>query len=290
MQCKIGLPFWYGTAKTISDLDALFKFLKNNDICFLELSIDYPWPYRDKDLLDKVFKTAQKHGLELGIHAPWRDIFLASTYSKIRASSLETVIESLIGIEYAQVSYIVLHVTTMQKQILEGIKNESIEAARESIKRIKDIVKGISGEPIDLCIENLSVGLSSSAQDIQEIITDLDACLAFDIAHAASLYSRYYRSYYNSFYEYLEDYVNMVLDIKTSIIHFHDIRLSDLKEHIIPGHGDLDYKRVLKIVRKLKPSYILIEAFNDRNGKHLTPIQTLNECREFITWTKIYLS
>ncbi len=289
---KIGLPLWFGTIeRNHEQLREMIKISIDYGVKYVELSIDYPWPYRYNDSLRELVKEITSEGLGIAIHAPWRDIHLASPVERIRKASIGEVInaiEAVLSIG-TKPEYIVLHVNTMQKLTIADNRREIIKAAKNSVAEILEKLSKKLDSPPLLCIENLSNLFTSNIQDLPEIINNKNLCLALDVAHAYISYMRNYKDYYNDFRSFLQDLINIVGAEKISVIHFHDVS-DEKKEHIIPGQGIIGYREVLKVLRKTNATYLLIEAYLDKEHKHLSLKKVLEYSREFLTWVKIYLT
>ncbi|WFO76138.1 sugar phosphate isomerase/epimerase [Desulfurococcaceae archaeon MEX13E-LK6-19] len=289
---KIGLPLWFGTIERNHErLREIITFFIDYGVKYVELSIDYPWPYKHNDSLQEMIKEITSEGIGIAIHAPWRDIHLASPVERIRKASVDEVInaiEAVLSIE-TKLEYIVLHVNTMQKLTIADNRRETIKAAKNSVTEILEKLR----EKLDtlplLCIENLSNLFTSDIQDLPEVISDENLCLVLDVAHAYISYIRSYKDYYRDFQSFLQDLINIVGAEKINVIHFHDVS-DKKKEHIIPGQGIIDYREVLKVLRKTNATYLLIEAYLDKEHKHLSLKEVLEYSREFMTWAKIYLA
>ena len=291
----IGLPLWYNTLKkdySFSEIRTVIEQLRSSGIELYEVSIDYPWSYRDLDLLFSLLDLLTENNLHIGIHAPWRDLFYASPYEDLRKVSVNTLKNMLKPvIEKYYVDYIVVHITSMQKSILGNTYHDMVKAARKSIDEISQWLKDYD---VILCIENLPKGFSSKPEDLVAILSD-NTYIALDIAHLYATYLRYFVNAYPDFNEFLKDSIVMIGSDKIVAIHFHDVVyignqiFYHIIEHILPGMGALEYKSILKNLSRTRAKYLLIEAFIDSKGRHLKLHQVVEGIREFLTWLKIYL-
>lgn len=289
----IGIPVWYGVVeKDLDEFASILNKCRELGIEFVELSIDYPWPYKYLDKLYRVINIIREKHLLLGIHAPWRDIHLASPLEEIRKASVKEIVDTVKTIYKMQIMdpvYIVLHVSSSQNQILANNRVDIIGSARKSIREIKEIIYNFStSEKTMLCIENLSNGFTSLLQDLPEIMDD-NTCLALDIAHAYVSYIRNFKNYYEDFTSYLSEFIELVGKNNIAVIHFHNVS-PDLREHIVPNQGVINFKEVLKVIRNTAVKYMLIEAYLDHKLKRITLHKLLELSRDFITWVKVYLT
>jgi len=291
----IGLPLWYNTLKkdySIIEIKSVIQELKSSGIDLYEISIDYPWSYRDLELLYSLLDILIENNIHIGIHAPWRDLFYASPYEdlrKVAVNTLKTILSPII--DKYPIEYIVVHVTSMQKAGFGNTYHDMVKAARKSIDEISQWLKSYN---IYLCIENVPKGFSSKPEDLVAI-TGNSVYVALDIAHLYATYLRHFTSAYADFNEFLKDCIVMIGSDKILAIHFHDVVFIGNRifhhviEHILPGMGILEYKNVLKRLSRTKAKYLLIEAFIDSKGRHLKLHQVADGIREFLTWLKIYL-
>jgi len=281
----IGLPLWYGTVSKHKSIEEILALAKSKGIEYFEISIDYPWPYRKRDLLDSIVVNLTNLGFRIAVHAPWRDIHLASTYEDIRRASVKEVIRSIK--DYSEkAEYIVIHASTAQKLTINNIRREILGALKKSIDEILESL----GENTYICIENLSSGFPSEMQDIVDAVINTTNCLVLDVAHAYVTFIKHYKHHYNDFIEYLDDLIKMFKGIEIPVVHYHDVHFSNgFREHIIPCDDITKHKELLKRLRTIMPRFFLIEAFIDKNGRHLDITELINRCRELMTWIKIYL-
>lgn len=290
---QVGIPVWYGVVeKDLDEFASILNKCREFGIEFVELSIDYPWPYRYLDKLYKVINIIREKCLLLGIHAPWRDIHLASPLEEIRKASVKEVVDTVKTIYKMQIMdpvYIVLHVSSSQNQLLANNRIDIIGSARKSISEIKEIVYNFfTPEKTMLCIENLSSGFTSFLQDLSEIMDD-STCLALDVAHAYISYIRNFKGYYKDFTSYLSEFIELVGKDNIAVLHFHNVS-PDLREHIVPNQGVINFKEVLKIIKRTAAEYVLIEAYLDCKLKRISLHRLLELSRDFITWVKVYLT
>ncbi|MCD6300605.1 MAG: sugar phosphate isomerase/epimerase, partial [Staphylothermus sp.] len=89
---NIGIPLWIGTF-TNQSVEEINRILLENKIELIELSIDYPWPQKQVELLRNAI-TCFANNFKISIHAPWRDLPLATPYENIR----KTVVKELLNI------------------------------------------------------------------------------------------------------------------------------------------------------------------------------------------------
>ncbi len=291
---KIGIPIWYNSFKEIKKPSLFIDLVEiktSNIVNYFEISIDYPWPYRDTSVLKEFIKECFSRGYSIGVHAPWRDLFYATPYDALHGAMISVVNDVLEFFKDYSIDYIVLHITTSQKLQLSSNKEDVLKNSREIIGLIR---KALPRETI-LVVENIPSGYSSTPQDLVEIVDNTEAHIALDIGHLATTYYKHYIDNYNTFIDYLKDALTILESIGIPLVHIHDVvfgkkgDLTRIIDHVIPGYGVLEWKSILKLLRDINPYYVLIEAFNDERGKQVKLESLLTRIREFLTWLRIYL-
>ncbi|MET1159960.1 MAG: sugar phosphate isomerase/epimerase family protein [Thermoprotei archaeon] len=291
---NVGIPLWIGNIIKYSVEDLIREITKSN-IDYVEFSIDYPLPYNE-GLFKKSISLLNKlrnNNLEIALHAPWRDLAIASPYDRIRRASIETIIEAVKSVvSEISISYVVIHPTTYQRTEISNSKSVSIRALRESIEYIHSY---FSDTDILILIENLSRGFSSSIDTLVEILSNIKnrrIGLCFDVGHLKAYYDRHIRErgYYESFIDYYRD---MLTIIKNSIpdrvytVHVHGA--VDNMEHLPPNESDIEFKQVYKLLGEINPQYVLFEVFKSRS-KTLSINDVVEIARAGKTWLMIYAS
>jgi deoxyribonuclease-4 len=287
MVVKIGLPIWIGGLINI-DLTNLLQLFRKYSVELVEISIDYPWPFREWRLLEELINELVESGIHIGIHAPWRDIVLATPYS-ILGEAIEKLLVEILGkvlelIPYK--TYIVLHPLTMQRIELFNNRIDIIENLK---KRLLSLDKALNNKAT-LLLENLTKGFASEPSYLREVIKSVNSDnigICLDIGHLAARYIRELRNRYSDFYEYLEEVVEIINDVSVETIHIHDVDNKG-SEHLLVGEGFLEFKKIFKTISSLKPSYIIYEMFRSKKTK-----PSLEEILRIIsgqrTWVRIYI-
>ena len=292
MAIKVGLSLWINSFLKEKP-DKLLDKLLNNNIDFIELSIDYPWPYNRRDLLFKALDFIRDRKLYLGLHAPWRDLAIASPYEDISEASVRVVIDSLKNIldKYDIVKYVVIHASTHQKiEVLDSLEdlNEKL------VKRIEKIYSGISKyNNVYLLIENLSYSIAGNMDFLVKAlektsIERIGFCL--DIGHLARYYNRNIAGsgYYRDFYDYLRevlDLINNTLNDRVLTVHLHDV--DNENEHLLIGEGFLNFKEIYRLLGLIKPEYVVYEVFRSKKRK-INIESILDVIGAQKTWLRIY--
>ncbi|OYT38743.1 MAG: xylose isomerase [Desulfurococcales archaeon ex4484_58] len=291
MKIYIGIPLWINNFQK-KDPKTVVSELIDNNIEAVELSIDYPWPYKEYRLLKETLIELDRENIEVNIHAPWRDLPFATPYdiigdavTKVIISSIEPVLKLI----KKQKTYIVIHPNTSQKINLFNNRSYTLFKLKN---RVKELTSKLRNHDVIVLLENLNKGIASNLNDLLETIHDIGHTgLCLDIGHLASNYFREIAKtmYYESFYDYLNDVISM---IKSTIgeaytIHLHDVDREG-RDHLVVGNGILDFKKIYHEINKLEPKYIIYETFRAKN-KNLDLDQLITVFGAQRSWARIYL-
>lgn len=293
---NIGLPLWYNTVLNndrtfLKELLGKVRSYTNNVVNYFEISIDYPWPYKKKEVLLSIIEESLEQGFKLGLHAPWRDLHYASPYQELHNAYLKILTNAINLVKEYSIDYVVLHVTTHQKIQINDNRKESIQAARKFLDKISRLY----GDYTQVLVENMPLGFTSSPQDLRDILEGLNVKIALDIAHIVSAYYRYFTSAYENYIEFLKDFITVLDDLGFPVVHVHDIvfttsnKISRIIEHVIPGKGVIDWRATLKQLKRIRAEYVLIESFVDSKGNNLDIVSIASQLGDFLTWLRIYL-
>ncbi len=286
-----GIALWYNTPSEVGSIATLYDLLARNGYGLVEIDIDYPWFRRGTERFTEMAGEARARGIEIGIHAPWRDIHLASPYEAIRKASVETVIDTIDHVAPHRPPYMVIHVSTVQKLELPGVLDDAVEAGQRSIGELLDYIEE-HGYGILLGVENLSSGVSGNPETLLRIVEPFrgKVSLCLDIGHLATWFNRFIRRGYDgAFLDYLREYIARVARHRVEIMHLHDVASRGNREHLVIGEGDLDYKSILKTLRSLKPSYVVMETFRDRSRNMVAPDKAIEAMTGVMAWVRVYL-
>ncbi len=266
----------------------IIEQLFRSDIDSVEISIDYPWPYKEYALLKYILHELKEKEIEINIHAPWRDLPLATPYEDLRKTIVRTIYESISYLKDMISTYIVLHPSTMQKIEIGNNRRDSLESLRKSLIEMKKLFDN----NFLLLIENLNRGIAGDINGLVETIIDQEIGFCLDIGHLATYYMNYISSsgYYDTFYDYLGEIIDLFLDtnVKVYVIHLHDVD-TDKREHLLLGEGFLDFKEIYKMINRLKPRYIVYEVFRDKRGNRMNFNKLLEKIGVYGSWAKIYI-
>jgi len=261
---RIGYTIWY---KDLRDLDYLVNELSKAEFDLIELSIDYPLCFK-MGLPMETLRYFIKKGFSIGIHAPWRDIELASPISKIREASVEAIIHSIRLLNGIDVKYVVLHVTT--EQAFCGYRDrECLDAAEQSLYTIIEIAKE---NDMDILVETTHDKCCGGEEQVPYLLERFPSLgLCVDIAHIAT---RRYRKWGATLdvEELFYDLPPIAIE-RTKVIHVHGFRELEYNitfTHLVPEPELISkLKNVLRRLENLEA--IVLEVFKDAEGQDVRP-------------------
>lgn len=288
MAVKIGLPLWIGNLVSKNDLLTDILDAKNFGIDFFEVSLDYPIPFKSNDKFFELLEKIKENGLGISIHAPWRDMVLATPYEELGIAVVDTIYKSIYTVkDFVSEKYVNIHPFTMQRIDILDNRKDIIKSLRRNIKLLVSKLKTIDEEFVIL-LENIGKGFGSEPSDLLEAINGLENVgLCFDIGHLAYHFCRDLKNYYESFYDYLKEVAQILSGQNILVVHLHDVD-EKCREHLLIGEGKLSFKQIYKIISSLKPRYVVYEVFRSIKEKIMFK-SVLRNISDQITWVRIYL-
>jgi len=236
---------------------------------YVEVSLDYPWPEELKGrVLSEIKESKERLGVDLAIHAPWRDIALASPRNYLREASLKVLEDCLRFSAEVEALYFNAHVATREAWAIEAVRQRALEAALESVKQLALRARELG---VELTIENNpepSFGVPSALKPLLEV-EGVRLCL--DVGHVA--YANWViehrkagelRERAASLDEWVEAFKGRVL-----VGHLHDYSAEDdtFQDHLLPGEGKADVKGSLELLLKSGCEMLLLEVHWASKGK-----------------------
>ncbi len=235
-----------------------------------------------------------ENGGSIALHAPWRDLALASPIEDVRRASIDVMVKNLdLVVGKYDVKYVVVHLhsqTSMGKVLTKANWDKVVESAVKSLSELSEWSKS---RRVPVCVENMPRGASSHLEFLSQLSNSME-CLALDVGHFYASYIDLYEERYGDYYSALSHTLSTFSE-KAKVVHLHDVVVVNSKpfkevvDHVVPGQGVLDYRRVLKIVSGFKVENVIVEAFIDSYGKHVKLSDLPNYLREYTTWVKVYL-
>lgn len=231
----------------------------------VELSLDYPVcvgvSVRD---LAQVRELASS-GLGLGVHLPWREVFLASPLVDVRRASTGYVLRCLDDASVLEPKYAVVHVSSDQAYCMDN----AVECVRVAEESISAIARACWDLGIPLHVETTRGYCCGGLEHMANYIA-YGARVCLDIPHSVERYSKLYRRLLG-----LEDVVReappQVLEA-VGVTHLHGYTVSGYRvvdSHLVPGK-DLVVGYASMVRRGvLRPAYTVLESFYVEPGRHL---------------------
>jgi len=107
---KVFINCWY---RNVMD-NSFVESLTDVNVDGIELSIDYPLCFT-QEIPDAFINAVRREGLEIGLHLPWREVFLASPILEIRKLS-ERIIAKIVSSVANRLdpAYLIIHLSTNQ--------------------------------------------------------------------------------------------------------------------------------------------------------------------------------
>lgn len=221
-----------------------------------ELSLDYPLCVYDVEAVGKL-RDLLDSGLELAIHLPWREMYLASPVEEVREVSLRYVIRCLTYIGKLNPEYAVLHLVSDQ-----AVCSDNPELCiSASVKSLEVVGKVASDLGIELLVETTRNYCCGGLEQIVSYL-DMGVGVCLDIPHAIERYSRLRRRPLK-LDEVMSEAPPRALEAVVSV-HLHGYSMSG--HHVVNYHVDPSRELVdeyLNVLNKgvLKPKYTVLETF-----------------------------
>lgn len=267
---KVYLTLWF---KDFRKRD-LVREVSDGGFDGIELSLDYPMcgytELKDIPQLEDLVKL----GLEVAVHMPWREVYLASPVEEIRKMSVDYVIKCLEESRSVNPTYAVLHLVTDQAVCTDNA-DLCVTAALRSLGQLSETARRI-GVPlyVETTRNYCCGGLEHSV-----IYMEHGTMLCLDIPHAIERYSRL-RKKPVSLSEILLDAPPKALEA-VECVHLHGYVMAGhyiVESHIEPSRELLG--EYLGILRKkaLRPKYTVLESFYSTAEKRLIRYSELRWC------------
>ncbi|HDD65998.1 MAG TPA: sugar phosphate isomerase/epimerase [Nitrososphaeria archaeon] len=260
---RLGFPVWYGYGGRIRELA---REAARVGFDYLEISLDYPWPFKGRLPLREVVETAAKEDLSPAFHLPWRDVRPASPLEDVRRSSLkvlEKVVAELSGFEC---EYLVAHVSTDQAlDKIDEITGEVVEAAVESIRSLRSFSEAGG---LRLVIENVREDLKT----FLEIVSRSGAHACLDVGHAVCSIAK--RMGREAVERELSKWFDSLRD-RIRVIHYSGIRFGNgwVRDHQLTSSADRYLRFTKSRIRGLSLRNLLLEVFEGPGDGEVKPSQ-----------------
>jgi sugar phosphate isomerase/epimerase len=232
---KVGSSVWYGHrpyAKRFEELSQLgFEYF--------EFALDYPLPDENEEILS----AAKEY--EIALHAPL-DILLASPREEVFKASMKVLEKSLKLAEKLEVSYFNFHAFHLTPTFLF---REVRERSLKNFEKVCNFAINFGEEAgFEVCLEN--------DRFFTEDYIKGRIRLTLDLGHFAVEESVWGRDYRKSLEKFVEKHGSRI-----KVIHIHDVDLELKRDHLPLGSGQLDFDLVNQLIKKIKPTHVLLEIF-----------------------------
>lgn len=221
---------------------------------YIEISLDYPWPFKGDLRLRDVVQLAESEGLSVAFHGPWRDIRLSSPIESVRNASVKAFKDFMKKIAEFKCDYVVVHLSTDQAvDKISLIRDEVINSAVKSAKELSSFMRDLS---LRIVFENVK----ESLPEFREIVSRTDSEICLDISHAICVSVR------NGKRRDLEgDVINWMNEFRDRIrvIHFSGIKFIGnwVRDHLMTDENDRFLNLVKRELRNLQVDNFLLEIF-----------------------------
>ncbi len=276
---RLGYTVWYGNRPFY----AFIKACSELGYSYVELSLDYPWFVEFDKFVDELLRAKRELGIEFAVHAPWREIYLASPYEPVRELSVETVSKVIRDASVLDPIYVVVHIATMESLDFEEVRARAKASAVKSLKELKKVASEVGTE---LYAENAGHPRLIRQETYAEIISEAGVEPLIDIVQAVMLYIRSGADPYAVIKDFLD-----AVEWRVHAFHAHNIVTSRQGKpliHVALDEGELDYSKVMEILKKTinKSTTITLEVFKHANGKNITLPETAKSIEVIVNSVK----
>ncbi|RLF17720.1 MAG: hypothetical protein DRZ82_09565 [Thermoprotei archaeon] len=276
----LGVPIWYGDGR----VDDLLEEAIRNGFKYVEISFDYPWPFSyDELIIRRILDLKESYSLDIGIHAPWRDLSLASPHDKLRLASLKVMKNCINVAGSLEAHYLNFHIFTNELVEYPEVYDKVMESAKKSLKAIERFCLEVGIKPV---VENNPVIFLGGVNQFKKLLEeDTVACICLDIGHAIVANELFAKRKYIKDVSSIESWLNEFRD-RIFLIHLHDCKKigGRLEDHYLLGEGTLDLLEILKeVLLSTNARYVLLEMFKSTNLSRKVLIEDLSKVATRIT-------
>ena len=263
---KVGFPIWYGNKDRLRQIVSNAVKAKFD---YIEVSLDYPWPFEGEIRLLDVINLINDHGLKIAFHGPWRDIRLSSPIEQIRRASVEVCKELLKSISKIESEYVVLHLSTDQATDRSQITEKN--SIRAAIRSAEELISFGADLGIKVVLENVRERL----HEFEKVVSEVKPEICLDVGHIAIVTIRKEKR------ENIKDEITRWIGALRKwirIIHFSGVEKQKhyVRDHLLTNKGDPHFKAVIEELKGLEINNFLLEIFEDVNGKEVDPLQLMD--------------
>jgi endonuclease IV len=275
---RLGFSVWKEDSKRISEL--VSKLIEAG-YDHVEVSIENPMDLEDPGL-SLVINAIKSTGLRIGFHAPWKELYIASSVEEIRSASVDVLAKVLRGILRFEPEYFVLHGSSEQNICS---KNEDLCLAQLG-KSMESLLK-IYGNIYIETIQGICCGKISQILKLVEIHRELKVCL--DLAHITV---ENIVKGKNRWPSRISDALNEIpesISKRSPLIHLHGLKGSDkrVRTHYDFSYTPLGAEDIARAARTWSAKYIVFEVFYRSTGDPAEPSDLYEEIRKMRGWLSL---
>ena len=277
MSILLGAPVWYGNHPFKSTIEELYKL----ELDYFEFSLDYPLPdCMIETEIEEIKGLLEEFGLKIAFHSPL-DISVTHPREELADASMAVLRRCMeFSAEFLPLSlYYNLHLhprvsTYKLEDVREGMK-------QKGLGRCEEIVKMASEFGILVCVENDLVSFEWSDL-ILEALSATNLYFTFDIGHAilAEVTHPGMKRKEGSYLDYLQRWIEKCRD-KILAVHLHDCSLTEKRDHLSIGRGELDFDAVFDLLKRTSCKYVVIETFWKNKEKEEMNYEEMRKNVEF---------
>lgn len=275
---RIGFSLWREDLRRIG---TVIKDLIDSGMDHAEISVDSPLDIEIDDLRS-VANAVRDAGASLGIHLPWRELFLASPVEELRSTSTAVIARVINQLLRHEPSYFVVHGSSDQ-----WVCSKHEDLCLDSLKRSLEELSGITDR---IALETIQGSCCGRGAQVARILKDLPwlrACV--DLAHIAAENIVRGKGRWPSMIS--EAVLEVPEDIwrRTLIIHLHGLRDRDRKprSHYDFSQTPLGAEDIARVAKIWGIGYVVFEVFYRSSGGSAEPRDLSEEARRIRSWLSL---
>lgn len=258
MRPLVALPVWPKAKSLAKALEKANEY----GFDYVEASLDYPWPEELRGAaLRKIKEAKEVFGVKLAIHAPWRDVALASPRQCLREGALRLFQECLEFSAKVEALYFNVHVTTREAWTIEEVRRGVEEAALASIEYLAAKAREVG---VGLTIENNPEPLFGVPSMLKPLVEIDGVKLCLDVGHVAYTNWIIESRGLKAFGEEAAGLEEWIRGFKGRVLvgHLHDYIANEhgFQDHLLPGAGGADVARDLELLLGAGCEMVLLEV------------------------------
>ena len=276
---RIGLPTTLFQDVPIEK--AVEKLFKLGVEC-IEVVFDIPhFPPEKRGIEDlrRLKKALTQYGLPLSVHSCFYELNLGGIYQAVRNFTLKEIRKCLKFAGLIEAEVVTVHPGYFPIHDDEVLLKKAMERFTEDLNLC---LKFSKEENVQLSLENIQSPyfLFSKLESAPEIVKKVkDLTITLDVGHA---YIMECSSRKRSVEKKIAEKIENILGKKIGHLHIHD-NFGVKDEHLVPGDGKINFKPIIKALRKTGYNkQVIVEAWNPRRSVD-TGIKALKRVKTLFT-------